>query len=88
MKGFYAYERPMIHYRWENHLTHRYYRVLLTQDLFGQWLLTKIWGGINQATGRITHFPYQSYEEAIKAIDQIAKIRIKRGYALISRFID
>lgn len=65
----------MIHYRWENRQTNRYYRVLLAQDLFGQWLLTKIWGGINQATGRITHWPYPSYEEAIKAIDQIAKIR-------------
>ena len=72
----------MIHYRWENHQTNRYYRVLLAQDLFGQWLLTKIWGGINQATGRITHLPYQSYEEAAQAIEQIAKVRVKRGYVL------
>lgn len=73
----------MIHYRWENYQTNRYYRILLAHDLFGHWLLTKIWGGINQATGRTVHIAYQSYDDAIKAIDHIAKTRIKRGYVLI-----
>jgi hypothetical protein len=72
----------MTQYRWEHHQKQRYYRVLLIQDLFGDWVITKIWGGINQSSGRIVHLSCPSYETANIMIEQISKIREKRGYVL------
>ena len=68
--------------RWEHAEKKRYYHVILNQDLFGDWVITKAWGGINQATGRITHSPCHSSEKARLLIKKITKIREKRGYLL------
>jgi hypothetical protein len=45
-------------------------------------ILTKAWGGISKASGRITHHPYSSNEEARKAIRMIEKLRSQRGYVV------
>lgn len=68
------------HFRWEHRQKQRYYRVLLTQDLFGDWVVTRIWGGIDKANGRITHLYCDSYATGMKMIEKIAKLRISRGY--------
>lgn len=68
--------------RFENRQTLRYYRTILSQDLFGDWVVTRVWGGIGKPSGRITHIPCPTYEDGIKLIDNIAKTRLKRGYAL------
>lgn len=75
-------EHPSISLRWEHPDKQRYYHVVVAQDLFGDWVLTKAWGGISKATGRITHFPCISRAEATTFINKIAKIREKRGYVL------
>lgn len=72
-------------YRFENTETKRYYRLVLSQDLFGEWIVTKIWGGIGTASGRIIHIRCICREEAIKLIDGQFKIRKKRGYTLCER---
>lgn len=68
--------------RWEHPAKKRYYHVVLTKDLFGEWVVTKAWGGINQATGRIIHLPFTSYDEAKKIIDKTSRLRSSRGYFL------
>jgi len=53
---------------------------MLAQDLFGEWVITRVWGGIGKAMGRITHVPCSSYDEGLKLIDKITKTRLARGY--------
>ena len=72
--------------RFEDRKKMRYYRILLSQDLFGDWVVTRVWGGIGKASGRIKHSPCSSYEDAITFIRNIAKIRIRRGYQLQEPF--
>lgn len=69
--------------RFENVLKHRYYLVYLTQDLFGEWVIIKSWGGIDKAGGQVISIPCTTYEEAIIQIERIKKIRERRGYALV-----
>lgn len=73
----------MIHHRWENFEKRRYYRVIFTRDLFGDWVITKIWGGLNKSGGGSKHLACTNYEEGIKIIEKITQMRIKRGYHLI-----
>lgn len=70
----------IMHRRWEHPQKQRYYRILLGQDLFGQWMITKVWGGINQANGKVTHQACLSYDEAMQYVEQISKRRLARGY--------
>lgn len=78
----------MLHLRFENGQTNRYYRILLTQDMFNDWVLTKVWGGINQATGRIVHSPCETLQEAITLIQYITRMRLKRGYCIVDKKIE
>ncbi len=71
-----------IAFRFENASKRRYYRVILSQDLLGDWVITKVWGGINQATGRITHLPCANYTEGEKLLLKFKQIRMARGYTL------
>ena len=71
-----------VSYRFENIGTQRYYRIILSQDLFGEWVVTKIWGGIGKATGRVMHTHCVCHDDAIKLVDILYKTRKKRGYAL------
>lgn len=73
----------MIHSRWENREKQRYYRVIFTQDLFGEWTLIKIWGDLNRTGGRTKHIHCQSYEEGLKLIQKISVMRSKHGYEVI-----
>lgn len=38
---------------WINPEKARYYQVFLDQDLFGDWTLLKVWGGIGSNRGRM-----------------------------------
>jgi hypothetical protein len=69
--------------RWEHHLKKRYYKVVLSRDLLGDWVLTRVWGGIGQATGKITHIYCVTYEDGLRLADTITKTRIKKGYAMV-----
>jgi hypothetical protein len=76
-------EQMPLSFRWEHPMKLRYYHVVLAQDLFGDWVVTKAWGGISKASGRIIHLPCQTYTEAKIVVEKIAKIREKRGYSLV-----
>ncbi len=70
--------------RFENPTNQRYYRVIISQDLFKQWIVTKTWGGIGKAGGRVVHVPCLSHQDGLKLIDEIIKNRNRHGYSLCS----
>lgn len=68
--------------RYEHLEKKRFYKLVLSRDLLGDWVITRVWGGINQATGRISHIPCPTYEDAIHLMEKIAKTRLVRGYIM------
>jgi predicted DNA-binding WGR domain protein len=68
----------VIRQRWERHT--RYYEAYLHQDLWGNWVLTRIWGGRGQATGQVRHQPCPSYAAGIAALERVGHRRRQRGY--------
>ena len=74
-------QRPL---RFENLLKLRYYLIYLTQDLFGDWVIIKSWGGINKMGGQIRSTPCNSYDAALTKIEEIKKMRLRHGYALVT----
>ena len=77
-------ETKSLFFRWEHQNKHRYYQVHLGKDMFQDFVLTKVWGGIGKSSGRIVHVAYSSYVEAISEIMKIILIREKRGYVMVS----
>lgn len=69
--------------RFENPQKLRYYLVYVTQDLFGEWVIIKSWGGINKAGGQVLSTPCASLDEAMLKVENIKKARARRGYALV-----
>jgi hypothetical protein len=65
---------------WINPEKARYYQVFLDQDLFGDWTLIKVWGGIGSNRGRMHSTGVASYESGVEQIDEIARRRVQRGY--------
>ena len=68
-------------YRWERQ--QRYYEVLLHQDLWNHWVLTRIWGRSNTRLGRFRNDPCASYQEALEKLRRINQRRLQHGYARV-----
>ena len=68
-------------YRWEKH--QRYYEVLVHQDLWSNWVVTRIWGRSNTRLGRFKNEPCASYQEALERLRRINQRRLQRGYARV-----
>jgi len=66
--------------RWEHQEKKRYYHVVCSKDLFGDWVLTKAWGGMDKSTGRVTKLFCTTYTEAKNSLLKISKLRSARGY--------
>jgi predicted DNA-binding WGR domain protein len=58
----------------------RYYEVLLHQDLWGDWVLTRIWGRRGTQLGRTVHTPCASYRDACDQLVTVKARRKRRGY--------
>jgi hypothetical protein len=69
---------------WINPEKARYYQVFLDQDLFGDWTLIKVWGGIGSKRGRMHSTGVASYAAGIELVDEIARRRSQRGYTCTS----
>jgi predicted DNA-binding WGR domain protein len=54
--------------------------VRLQENLFGEWSLTKNWGGLNNKLGGAQTHTFISMEGALMEVDKIAKTRVRRGY--------
>lgn len=74
----------MINFRWENKSNERYYNAVLTQDLFGDWVVIKSWGSKARRGGSKT-FLCASYGEGINYLEKMNKLRERRGYGLLSQ---
>lgn len=67
--------------RWEKGT--RFYEALIERDLFGDWVLTLVWGRRGSALGRVQHRPHPSVTAARDALQTVARRRQRRGYALV-----
>jgi predicted DNA-binding WGR domain protein len=67
-----------VHLRWERGT--RYYEVHLHQDLWGDWVLTQVWGRHGTELGRIMRTPCASYEEGCERLAAVQAWRERRGY--------
>lgn len=67
-----------IRLRWERGT--RYYEVHLHQDLWGDWVLTRVWGRQGTALGRIVHTPFSSYDGALEELVEVKARRERRDY--------
>ncbi len=61
----------------------RYYQVHLARDLFGDWSLRKVRGGIGSCHGRMHSTGVASYDEGIVQVREISKRRGQHGYLRI-----
>jgi hypothetical protein len=67
--------------RWEKDT--RYYEAHLHQDLWGDWVITKVWGRKGTALGQVRDLPCGSYEDGLARLDELSTRRQQRGYQCI-----
>jgi hypothetical protein len=70
-----------INLRWERGT--RYYEVHLYQDLWGEWVLARVWGRRNTALGRMVHTPCTSYEDGRERLATVQARRERRRYKVL-----
>ena len=68
--------------RWEKGT--RFYEALVERDLFGDWVLTLVWGRRGSALGCVQHRVQPSVSAARDALQTVARRRRRRGYAPVS----
>ena len=76
--------------RWEKALANgacRYYEVRVQNDLWGDVILTRIWGRRGTPRGRVTHTPVPERDTA-PLIDAIARRRRQHDYLLVTLPMD
>ncbi|OUR99214.1 hypothetical protein A9Q81_11610 [Gammaproteobacteria bacterium 42_54_T18] len=70
--------------RWENKGTNRYYEARIEQDLFGNFVVKRVWGGIGKSSGGANATPIHDKKEATAVVTSISERRKKRGYEQVS----
>jgi hypothetical protein len=63
----------------------RYYEVHLHQDLWGDWVLTQVWGRRGTELGWMVHTPCASHEEGCERLAAVQVRREQRGYKVLGR---
>lgn len=71
-------EEPALFSRWERDT--RYYELRLQQDLWGDWLLTRVWGGKGKALGQVRRELCPSYASGVSLYADSIKRREQHGY--------
>ena len=61
--------------RWVNPKTARYYQVDFVQDLFGDWTLILVWGGLGSRRGQVRVVYVTSQAAGLERITAIRKRR-------------
>lgn len=72
---------PWIKQRWVKE--GRYYEASLQQDLWQDWVLTKVWGRRGSALGQIRDVPCRSYEEGLSRLEEVSRRRQQRRYVTV-----
>ncbi len=70
-----------IRLRWERES--RYYEAHLQQDLWGDWIVTKVWGQRSSRLGRVMNIPCNTYQKGLAMLVQIDRTRKQKGYRLV-----
>ncbi|MCC8999828.1 MAG: WGR domain-containing protein [Candidatus Contendobacter sp.] len=75
-----------IHLRWEKPTERgiRYYEVDLHQDLWGEWLLTQVWGRRGTRLGQVRRVSCGSRAEGLVRITAILKRRWQHRYVMVA----
>lgn len=60
----------------------RYYSILVSRTLFGQWTMIREWGRIGQS-GTVRETWYDTENEAMEAGENLAKQKQQRGYKTV-----
>lgn len=68
--------------------TRYYYEVHLAPDLWGQWMVTRIWGRTGTALGRRMSIPCASYQEGLQQVAAVKARRRQRGYLLTEEVVN
>lgn len=66
--------------KWRSVKRSRYYNIYLQPTLFGNWSITKSWGGIRSNLGNYKTIFFETLKEAYAEIDKTFKQRKYRGY--------
>jgi WGR domain len=61
----------------------RFYRCEVREDLFGNWVVVRFWGGVNSGKRGAKETVCQSYAEAEVLFEAVAKRRARRRYVRI-----
>ena len=61
---------------------HRFYRLDVQPDLFGQWCLIREWGRIGSTGGQTRTVTYATCFEAEAALEKQRRAKEKNGYVL------
>lgn len=62
----------------------RYYEVHVEQDLWGDWVLTRVWGRRGTALGRIRRDACASRADALEKLAAMERQRARRGYVAVA----
>ena len=69
---------------WENAQTRRYHEALVVKNLFNDWEVFCVWGGIGTRLGGLTVIPVISLEEAQTTPAKINAKNQQRHYARVT----
>ena len=69
--------------RWSFETGQRHYEIALEKDLFGEWILTRYWGGKGSCRFGQKSQWVESFAMGLEEAEIIKEIRIKRGYRLV-----
>ena len=65
---------------WQRPSDRRHYHAELSQNLFGNWVLTCKWGHAYSRRGRSMETLCQDYEDGLRQMKRVAKRRSQRDY--------
>lgn len=74
-------KEPGVVMRWET--ARRYYAAAMYQDLLGDWVVTRVWGGKFNRLGGTETTPVKDQFAALETLMQVAGEREKRHYRLV-----
>ncbi|MCW8886619.1 MAG: WGR domain-containing protein [Motiliproteus sp.] len=57
-----------------------YFRVRLSQDLFGDWVVVRSWGNLNNNLCGCKQDVVNAYPLALELVEQIRRRQLTRGY--------
>ena len=69
----------MIQLKYSDEKSHKFYTLLIQQDLFGKWSLLRQWGKIG-TKGQVQIDTFDSYEEACAVQEKLVKEKRRKGY--------